>query len=147
MNDGASIVAAARALVEDVRAHRDDAERLRHTPDDLAAAITRAGIYQMYLPRSMGGPEATPLEAFDSIEALSIADGSVGWCGMIAIAMSFNAARLPAESSPAPPPITAPPDRRAPADVPGWSMAAIASKAGGTSPAGSPTRNGCIAPA
>lgn len=94
---GASIVAAARALVADVRAQRDDAERLRHTPEDLAAAITRAGVYQMYLPRSMGGPEATPLEAFDAVEALSIADGSVGWCAMIAIAMSFNAARLPAE--------------------------------------------------
>lgn len=97
MMNGASIVAAARALVDDVRAQRDDAERLRHTPEALAAAITQAGVYQMYLPRSMGGPEATPLEAFDAIEALSIADGSVGWCGMIAIAMSFNAARLPAE--------------------------------------------------
>ena len=97
MITGASIVAAARALVDEVRAQRDDAERLRHTPEALAAAITSAGVYQMYLPRSMGGPEATPLEAFDAVEALSVADGSVGWCAMIAIAMSFNAARLPVE--------------------------------------------------
>ena len=92
--DGAAIVAAARALVPAAKAARDEAERLRHTPEPLAAAITRAGVYQMYLPRSMGGPEASPLEAFDAVEALSIADGSIGWCAMIAIAMSFNAARL-----------------------------------------------------
>ncbi len=95
--NGSDIVAAARALVPQVIAMRDDAERLRHTPDELAAAITKAGVYQMYLPRSVGGPEASPLDAFDAVEALSIADGSVGWCAMIAIAMSFNAARLPAE--------------------------------------------------
>ena len=91
------IVAAANRLVPAVRAARDDAEQMRQTPPALAAAMTKAGIYQMYLPRSMGGPETPPLTAFRVVEELSKADGSVGWCAMIATALSLNAGRLPAE--------------------------------------------------
>jgi alkylation response protein AidB-like acyl-CoA dehydrogenase len=91
------IVAAAQRLVPAVRAARPDAEQMRQTPPDLAAEITRAGIYQMYLPRSMGGPETSPLVAFRVVEELSKADGSVGWCAMIATALSMNVGRLPVE--------------------------------------------------
>jgi alkylation response protein AidB-like acyl-CoA dehydrogenase len=70
---------------------------MRQTPSALAAAITRAGIYQMYLPRSVGGPETAPLTAFRVVEALSRVDGSVGWCAMIATAISMSVGRLPAE--------------------------------------------------
>lgn len=91
------IVAAAIRLAPAIRAARDDAERLRQTPPALAAEITKAGIYQMYLPRSIGGPETPPLVAFRVVEELSRADGSVGWCAMIATALSLNVGRLPAE--------------------------------------------------
>ena len=91
------IVAAAMRLAPAIRAARDDAERMRQTPPALAAEITKAGIYQMYLPRSMGGPETPPLTAFRVVEELSKADGSVGWCAMIATALSLNVGRLPAE--------------------------------------------------
>jgi indole-3-acetate monooxygenase len=93
----ADIVLAAERLVPAIRAARDEAERMRQTPPSLAAEITRAGIYQMYLPRSMGGPELPPLIAFRVVEELSKADGSVGWCAMIATALSLNASRLAAE--------------------------------------------------
>ncbi len=91
------MVAAAQRLAPIVRAAREAAEQTRQTPPALAAAITEAGIYQMYLPRSMGGPETPPLTAFRVVEELSIADGSVGWCAMIATALSLSAGRLPAE--------------------------------------------------
>jgi alkylation response protein AidB-like acyl-CoA dehydrogenase len=91
------MLAAAVRLAPAVRAARDDAEQLRQTPPALAAEITKAGIYQMYLPRSMGGPETPPLTAFRVIEELSKADGSVGWCAMIAAALSLNVGRLPAD--------------------------------------------------
>jgi alkylation response protein AidB-like acyl-CoA dehydrogenase len=97
MHDVPEIVAAAIRLAPAVRAARGDAEQLRQTPPALAAELTRAGIYQMYLPRSMGGPETPPLIAFRVVEELSKADGSVGWCAMIATALSMNAGRLPAE--------------------------------------------------
>ena len=84
------IVTAAMRLAPAVRAARNDAEAMGRTPPELAAEITRAGIYQMYLPRSLGGPEASPLTAFRVVEELSRVDGSVGWCAMIATAMSAN---------------------------------------------------------
>jgi hypothetical protein len=43
----------------------------------------------MFLPRSVGGPETSPLVAFHAIEELSKADGSVGWCVMIASDISL----------------------------------------------------------
>ena len=92
--DTPDIVAAALRLVPAVRAARGDAEAMRQTPPALAAEITKAGIYQMYLPRSMGGPETPPLTAFRVVESLSKADGSVGWCAMIATALSLNMGRL-----------------------------------------------------
>ena len=84
-------------LAPAVRAARDEAERLRQTPPDLAARITAAGIYQMYLPAAVGGPETPPLTAFRVVEELSRADGSVGWCAMIATALSLNVGKLPTE--------------------------------------------------
>lgn len=90
------IVAEAIRLAPMVRAAREEAERQRRTPAELSAVLTKAGMYQMYLPRSMGGPELPPLVAFRVVEELSRADGSVGWCAMIAAAMSLNAGRLPA---------------------------------------------------
>jgi len=91
------IVAAAMRLAPAVRAARDEAEQTRQTPPALAAEITSAGIYQMYLPRSMGGPETPPLTAFRVVEELSKVDGSVGWCAMIATALSMNVGRLPVD--------------------------------------------------
>ena len=91
------IVAAAIRLAPLVRAARGDAEQMRQTPPALAAEITKAGIYQMYLPASAGGPETPPLVAFRVVEELSRVDGSVGWCAMIATALSLNVGRLPAE--------------------------------------------------
>jgi alkylation response protein AidB-like acyl-CoA dehydrogenase len=96
MNDPQDLVIAAIRLAPAIRAARDAAEAQRRTPPALAAELTRAGLYQMYLPRSMGGPEAPPLVVYRAVEELSRADGSVGWCAMIAAAMSLNAGRLPA---------------------------------------------------
>jgi alkylation response protein AidB-like acyl-CoA dehydrogenase len=45
----------------------------------------------------MGGPETPPLTAFRVVEELSKADGSVGWCAMIATALSLSVGRLPVE--------------------------------------------------
>src|SRR5215212_4337326 len=93
-----AMVEAAVRLAVGAREAGAMAEQMRQTPPALAADITRAGIYQMYLPRSMGGPEVSPLTAFRVVEELSKADGSVGWCAMIATAMSLNAAGCPPRS-------------------------------------------------
>ena len=54
----------------------------------MVEALAEAGLLQMYLPRSMGGPELPPLVVFRVIEEISRADGSIGWCTMIATGVS-----------------------------------------------------------
>ena len=81
--DPSHVVAAARKLGPQIRAARDEIEAQRQTPSAIASAMADAGLYQMFLARSAGGPELPPLTVFAAIEELSRADGSIGWCAMI----------------------------------------------------------------
>src|SRR6185295_18747444 len=56
-----NFAALVRQLGPQIRAVRVEAEKLRQTPPALADALAEAGLYQMYLPRSVGGPEMSPL--------------------------------------------------------------------------------------
>lgn len=87
----------ARAMIPQVIAGRDECERLRHVPPSLADALAKAGLLQMFLPRSMGGPELAPLDAFDAIEEISKIDGSIGWCTMIASVLAAFTGWLPSD--------------------------------------------------
>jgi indole-3-acetate monooxygenase len=93
----ADVVAAAKSLVPLILAVREEGERGRRVPPELAEALAAAGLLQIFLPRSMGGPELDPLTAFRAIEEISKADGSVGWCAMIASAVSLFLGWLPAD--------------------------------------------------
>jgi len=93
----ADIVAAAKKLIPEVLASREECERLRRIPTPIAEALAKAGLLQMYLPRSMGGPELPPLVAFRAVEEISRADGAIGWCTMIATCVSNSMGLLPAE--------------------------------------------------
>lgn len=64
------VIAAARRLAPQIVAARQEAERIRQTPPILAKALADAGLYQMFLPRSVGGMEIDPLVAFEAIEEL-----------------------------------------------------------------------------
>jgi alkylation response protein AidB-like acyl-CoA dehydrogenase len=88
------VVAMARRLVPHIRAKREELETARRVPASLVQAIAEAGLFQLHLPRSMGGLELPPLTSFRVIEEFSRVDGSVGWCTMIANAASFFAGRL-----------------------------------------------------
>lgn len=90
LKNGADVVTAAQALVPMVRAHREQAERLRRVPPEMANAMLGAGLLHMYLPKALGGPQASPLEAYHAVEAVSRADGSMGWCAMIASVQSAH---------------------------------------------------------
>jgi len=78
------VVAAAKSLVPLILDSRDEGEQIRRVPPRVGSALAAAGLLQMFLPRSMGGPELAPLTVFRAIEEISKADGSVGWCTMIA---------------------------------------------------------------
>jgi indole-3-acetate monooxygenase len=91
------LVAAAKSLVPLILVAREEGEQIRRVPLRVANALAAAGLLQMFLPRSMGGPELDPLTAFSAIEEISKADGSIGWCAMIATAGSLALGWLPAE--------------------------------------------------
>ena len=56
-----------------------------------------AGVFGMAMPRVWGGPELDLLTQFRVIEALAVADGSVGWCAMIGCDGGYTTAFLDQE--------------------------------------------------
>lgn len=77
------LVAAAQALAPLLREHAAAAERERRLPLAVVDALKQADAIRMTFPRSLGGLEAHPLTQFRVLEALSMADGSAGWCAYI----------------------------------------------------------------
>lgn len=58
-------------------------DELRKLPADIVEEVRDAGIMRMNMPEIWGGPEMTPMEQVEVIEALARADASVGWCSFI----------------------------------------------------------------
>ncbi len=76
-------LAAARALRPRIGAARPEMDARRRIPDDLAAQVAESGAYRLFLPASMGGPQVDPITAFEVVEELARAEGSVGWCALL----------------------------------------------------------------
>lgn len=93
------VVAAAEALAPHIRAARDEIERERRLPEELVRAMSQAGLFRLYLPQSMGGPECDPLTAFRTIEALSAVEGAVGWVAMISSVLALFVSRVSTEAA------------------------------------------------
>ena len=62
-----------------VAAQRAAFDRDRRISADVFAALADAGLFRLWLPRSLGGPELTPLEFMMVVEAAAALDGSIGW--------------------------------------------------------------------
>jgi indole-3-acetate monooxygenase len=77
------ILHAAIALAPKIAASGEEIERERRIPASIVEALKKAGIFGMAMPRAWDGPELDPLTQFRVLEALAMADGSVGWCAMI----------------------------------------------------------------
>jgi alkylation response protein AidB-like acyl-CoA dehydrogenase len=72
-----------QALTASIAAAAPEIEAARSVPDAVVDALKAAGVFRMYVPASHGGDELSPLDAVQVIEALSAADGSVGWIAAI----------------------------------------------------------------
>ena len=51
----------------------------RRLPDAVFNALADAGLFRLWLPEALGGPELSPAEFMTVVEAASALDGSVGW--------------------------------------------------------------------
>jgi indole-3-acetate monooxygenase len=77
------VMHAACTMVPQIQAAAEEIERGRRIPQPIVKALEHAGVFGMAMPHAWGGPELDPLTQFRVIEALAMADGSVGWCAMI----------------------------------------------------------------
>src|SRR5690606_11193478 len=75
---------AARALAPRIREAAPLIEAERRLPGEIAEAIRSAGLFHLMVPRDLGGREADPLVHLQVVEEIAAADGSAGWCVMIA---------------------------------------------------------------
>jgi len=73
-----------------IEAEADAAERQSHQSDRVIAALRQSGVYAMLLPKALGGGELPFIEAMELIARLAWADGSAGWCAMVAGVMSAS---------------------------------------------------------
>lgn len=81
--DGAAILANARAVAPVLREEADENERRRQLTPRAVEALRASGAFRMAMPRTWGGPEVDVRTQIEIIEELSAADGSAGWCTMI----------------------------------------------------------------
>lgn len=100
MTHGPKLVRAAVGLQPDILACRNEIDRDRGLPAALVEKLRSAGLFHLWLPKALGGPELHPVDFLRVIEALAYADGSVGWCAtnagvisLLAGSMSETAAR------------------------------------------------------
>ncbi len=77
------LMAAVEKLAPSITAASEEIERARTLPEPLVQALADAGLYRIFLPRSLGGGQSDPLTYFDVVEALARADSAVGWSVLI----------------------------------------------------------------
>ena len=61
MSETAQFVDAAVSLAPQIRALAGEIDQFRRLPPSLVDAITRAGLFRLLLPRSLGGHETDPM--------------------------------------------------------------------------------------
>jgi indole-3-acetate monooxygenase len=84
----AQLFDAAERLVPAIETARHAIERDRRLPETLVRSLQEAGLFRLWLAKSLGGPELNLTEFASVIERLAQADGSVGWCVSICAAYS-----------------------------------------------------------
>lgn len=87
----ASPQTAVAEIADLLRERAAESERLRTMPPDLVDLVEGSGLFDLLMPRSLGGLELDPFAFFDTIEQLANADGSGGWTVMIGNSTAFFA--------------------------------------------------------
>jgi indole-3-acetate monooxygenase len=73
-----------RELLPTIRERREEIEKARRMPKDLVDAMRKTRMFALSVPRAIGGDEASPVDLMQAAETVASADGSAGWCAMIA---------------------------------------------------------------
>ena len=90
------LLAAVESLAPQFREAAQEIEAKRTLPEPLVQAMVDAGLYRLFLPRSLGGGEIDPLTYFDVIEALAQIESAAAWSVLISTStMTITARGLP----------------------------------------------------
>jgi alkylation response protein AidB-like acyl-CoA dehydrogenase len=92
-------VAAAQELLPELAARANEMDEVRRLPADLARTMAEASVFRLVTPRRFGGLEASPRTFVETVETLSTANASAGWCCMIANTSALNAAYMAPEEA------------------------------------------------
>jgi alkylation response protein AidB-like acyl-CoA dehydrogenase len=90
-----SFIVAAEGLAPQVAAFAEEGERSRRLPPPLVEAMARAGLFRLWTPQALGGPEVDPMTFLRVVETISRVDGAAGWCQLIAGSLSVFGGYLP----------------------------------------------------
>jgi len=85
---------AAKNLAPAILAERERIEQSRELPAALIETMCEAGLFSLWLPTALGGPEPALLDFVRIIEAIARADGSVRWCVAVGACYSCFAGYL-----------------------------------------------------
>src|ERR1700757_1974702 len=75
----AEYLAAINRLAPLIAEHRTAFDSERRLPDVVFNALADAGLFRLWLPEALGGPQLSPADFMTVVEAASALDGSVGW--------------------------------------------------------------------
>lgn len=92
-----SVLAIESEVLEIARRRAADGENLRHLHSEVVSALVDSGAFRLWVAQRYGGAEIPVADALRTIETISHADGSTGWCVMIANTTALTSFRLPAE--------------------------------------------------
>ena len=81
-----------------IRAHAAEAEANRGLSRPVHEAMVRAGLFKMFLPRTLGGLELDPVSGFELMEEIARIDSAAGWNLQIAAAPVAMAILFPDET-------------------------------------------------
>lgn len=84
------LINAAGALGPLALEHQQALARDPDIPAEIADALKAHGFAHLWLPASLGGPEMSPADCIEVIEALAKIDGTIAWCA----ASATNGSRL-----------------------------------------------------
>ena len=88
------LVEKARSLGPSLVDRADRIEATRTLPDDVVADLRNAGLFRLFVPESLGGPELDVTTGMEVIAEVARHEGSAAWCVMIAGTTSLLAGFL-----------------------------------------------------
>ena len=95
----ANAVARARMLGPALLAAADEIEETQQFPEPLLSDLHEARLFQLTLPRSIGGEQTDPMTYLDALIEVSKCEGSVGWNMFVGNSACLIAPFLPPESA------------------------------------------------